>query len=81
MYPKNIKNNKSKLRLLYEAKPLAKLIENAGGLCFDDKQNINRKIINNIHETTPLYFGSKENMEDFQHFCNKIEEDKNNSAN
>ena len=81
MYPKNIKNNKSKLRLLYEAKPLAKLIDKAGGLCFDEKQNINRKIINNIHETTPLYFGSKENMEDFIHFCNKLEEDKNNSIN
>jgi len=81
MYPTNIKNNKNKLRLLYEAKPLAKLIENAGGLCVDDKTNINNKHIKNIHDTTSLYFGSKKNMEDFYEFCIKLEDDKNNIHN
>ena len=79
MYPKNIVTNRSKLRLLYEAKPLSKLIEKAGGLCFDEKQSINNKIVSNIHDTTPLYFGSKDNINDFFDFCNKLEDKNNNS--
>ena len=76
MYPKNIVTNTSKLRLLYEAKPLSKLIEKAGGLCFDEKQNINNKILTNIHDTTSLYLGSKDNINDFFDFCNKLEDKK-----
>lgn len=68
MYPKNIITNKSKLRLLYEAKPLAKIIQTAGGLCKDENIDINKKLLNNIHDTTPLYFGSKDNMNDFYNF-------------
>lgn len=77
MYPKTIEG-KSKLRLLYEAKPLAKIIEKAGGLCFDENIDINKKKISNIHETTPLYFGSKENIEDFNNYCLELEKNKNN---
>lgn len=69
MYPKNIKNNKSKLRLLYEGKPLGKIIECIGGLCVDEYQSIQSKKINNIHETTPLYIGSKENIIEFNQYC------------
>tara|TARA_B110000483_G_scaffold243646_1_gene334822 strand:+ start:7732 stop:8763 length:1032 start_codon:yes stop_codon:yes gene_type:complete len=73
MYPKDIKNDKNKIRLLYEAKPLAKLLDFSGGLCFDDFNDINKKVIKNIHETTSIYFGSKKNMEDFYYFCNNLE--------
>ena len=77
MYPKNIKNNKNKIRLLYEAKPLAKIINFAGGLCCDENNNMDKKKINNIHETTSIYFGSKKNIEEFHNFCNELEKNNN----
>jgi fructose-1,6-bisphosphatase I len=71
MYPKDIVKNKSKIRLLYEAKPLAKIIEEMGGICVDEEIHIHKKKIKDIHETTPIYFGSNENMVDFIEFCRK----------
>lgn len=73
MYPENIKENKNKIRLLYEAKPLAKIMNFAGGLFTDNNINISKKKINNIHETTPIYFGSKNNINDFENYCKNLE--------
>ena len=81
MYPCDVYKNKSKLRLLYEAKPLAKLIEKTGGFMNDGIIDINKKKINNIHETTPLYFGSKKNMIDFNDFCVNYELNDENHKN
>lgn len=50
--------NNGKLRLLYEANPVAMLIEAAGGAASDGKQPILQKKINDIHERTPLFIGS-----------------------
>ena len=47
----------------------------------DGEININKKKINNIHETTPLYFGSKENMIDFDKFCINYELNAENHKN
>ena len=71
MYPKDIKNNKNKLRLLYEAKPLAKIIKHCGGICMNENNNINNIKLNKIHDTTSLYFGSIENINEFKDFKNK----------
>ena len=62
-------NNQSKINVLYQAKPLAHIIECAGGLCVDEYRSIQFKKINSESETTPLYIGSKNNINDMTHFC------------
>ena len=73
MCPKNIKTQESNIRLLYQAKPLSKIIECIGGMCVDEYRSIQFKKIGDVHETTPLYIGSKENLIEFHKFCNKID--------
>ena len=52
-----------KLRLLYEANPLAFLAEVAGGLASDGKQRVMEKQPKTMHERTPLIIGSKKEVE------------------
>ena len=59
LYPPTGKAPKGKLRLLYEANPLAFLAEQAGGAASDGKQRILDKQPNALHERTPLVIGSK----------------------
>jgi fructose-1,6-bisphosphatase I len=63
LYPQTQKSPDGKLRLLYEANPLAFLAEQAGGLATDGKQRILEKMPKAMHERTPLIIGSKEEVE------------------
>jgi fructose-1,6-bisphosphatase I len=63
LYPETKKSPDGKLRLLYEANPLAFLAEQAGGLATDGKQRILEKMPKAMHERTPLIIGSKEEVE------------------
>ena len=63
LYPQTKKSPDGKLRLLYEANPLAFLAEQAGGLATDGKQRILEKFPKAMHERTPLIIGSKEEVE------------------
>jgi fructose-1,6-bisphosphatase I len=63
LYPQTKKSPKGKLRLLYEANPLAFLAEQAGGLATDGKQSILEKQPKTMHERTPLIIGSKHEVE------------------
>ncbi len=61
-YPAEVKNPKKshgKLRLLYEAAPMAFLAEQAGGYGSDGRQNILDIVPNSLHQRTPLYVGNK----------------------
>ena len=58
-YPANTKNPRGKLRLLYEANPLAFIVEQAGGLATDGQQSILNVQPTELHQRTPLYIGSK----------------------
>lgn len=62
MYPQDIKNPKGKLRLIYEANPLALIIEQAGGIAVDGHRNILDITPVDIHQKTPLFIGSPENV-------------------
>ena len=44
---------------MYEANPLALIIEQAGGLASDGHQRILEKQPNELHERTPLFIGSE----------------------
>jgi fructose-1,6-bisphosphatase I len=63
LYPQTKKSPDGKLRLLYEANPLAFLAEQAGGLATDGTQRILEKVPKAMHERTPLIIGSKEEVE------------------
>ena len=63
LYPPTQKERSGKLRLLYEANPIALLAEQAGGIASDGGQRILEKQPESIHERTPLIVGSKEEVE------------------
>jgi fructose-1,6-bisphosphatase I len=62
-YPANQKTPKGKLRLLYEANPLAFIVEQAGGAASDGAQRILDVIPTELHQRTPLYIGSAAEVE------------------
>jgi len=58
-YPANRKSLRGKLRLLYEANPLAFIVEQAGGAAIDGETRIMDIQPADLHQRTPLYIGSK----------------------
>jgi fructose-1,6-bisphosphatase I len=61
-YPPNTKSPRGKLRLLYEANPLAFIVEQAGGAACDGEQRILDIVPAELHQRTPLYVGSKSDV-------------------
>lgn len=68
IYPKDEKYTNGKLRLVYEANPLAMLIEQAGGRASDGNNRILDLKPKNVHERTPLILGSKEDVFECESF-------------
>jgi fructose-1,6-bisphosphatase I len=60
MYPADSKSPKGKLRLLYEAAPMAMIMEQAGGRASDGERDIMSIEPESLHQRTPVYMGSKE---------------------
>ena len=58
-YPSNRRRPEGKLRLLYEANPLAFIVEQAGGAACDGRQRILDIQPTELHQRTPLYIGGK----------------------
>ena len=68
-YPADTKNPNGKLRLLYEAYPMAKIIEDAGGKAIvgnNSKQRILDVIPREIHQRTPVLLGSVEEVNKYE---------------
>ena len=64
LYPPDAKNPGGKLRLLYEANPIAFIMEEAGGMATNgEKRVMEVEPLDGIHTRTPLYVGSKANVE------------------
>ena len=61
-YPANAKSPKGKLRLLYEANPLAFLVEQAGGAAIDGRKRIMEIVPTELHQRVALYIGSKDDV-------------------
>jgi len=66
MYPATTSNPKGKLRLLYEAFPLAYIIEAAGGAASDGTRRILDIEPSKLHARTPLFIGNSENVSDIE---------------
>ena len=63
-YPADKKNKNGKLRLLYEAAPMAFLAAQAGGLASTGKQPVLDVTPTELHQRVPLFIGSKLDVED-----------------
>jgi fructose-1,6-bisphosphatase I len=60
MYPADAKNPNGKLRLLYEAAPMAMIVAQAGGKASDGERDILAIQPQALHQRVPLYLGSYE---------------------
>ncbi len=74
LYPPTDENRAGKLRLLYEANPVAFLVEQAGGKATDGKQRILDIQPESIHQRTPLVVGSVAEMDAFEQVVQSMEE-------
>jgi len=74
IYPADKRNPNGKLRLMYECNPMAFIVEQAGGRATDGKQRILEKQPTSIHERTPIYIGSEEDVLTVEKFLRKSAE-------
>jgi fructose-1,6-bisphosphatase I len=65
MYPADMRDpsQPGKLRLMYEANPMAMLVEQAGGAATDGVQRIMDIAPHKLHQRVPVFLGSKEEVE------------------
>lgn len=61
-YPADVKNPDGKLRLLYEAAPMAFLVEQAGGLALTGKNRIMDIPPTHVHQRVPCILGSRDDV-------------------
>src|SRR6185503_8646003 len=63
MYPRDSKNKDGRLRLMYEANPMALIVEQAGGAATDGKTRILDIKPRALHQRCPVILGSKNEVE------------------
>ena len=61
-YPATLDRPQGKLRLVFEVFPFAYIFERAGGAAVDGKKRILELNSAHIHDTTPCFFGSKDEI-------------------
>ncbi len=64
LYPPDEKNKNGKLRLLYEANPMAMLAEQAGGKASTGTQRVLDLQPSKLHERCPIFIGSAEDVDE-----------------
>lgn len=74
IYPDSNQYPSGKLRLMYECNPLSFVIEQAGGMAINGEGRIMEVKPEAIHQRTPIYIGSRENVLKVREFLNKHEE-------
>lgn len=66
IYPESASKPNGKLRLMYECNPMAFLVEQAGGMAVDKNgDRLMEREVNDIHERSEIYMGSRDNV----HMC------------
>jgi len=73
LYPADKRATSGKLRLLYEANPLAFIVEQAGGAAINGPERIMDVQARSLHERTPLIIGSKIDVEEAGRFWKEFE--------
>jgi fructose-1,6-bisphosphatase I len=67
-YPALRKSPKGKLRLLFELQPMAFIIEQAGGMATNGKQDILSITVEDLNQRCPIYIGSRFEVEKAKEF-------------
>ena len=62
LYPGDTRYPEGKLRLMYEANPLAFIMEQAGGAASNGDHRILDVVPSTLHQKTPLFIGSEEDV-------------------
>jgi fructose-1,6-bisphosphatase I len=62
-YPALKKSPKGKLRLLFELQPMAYIIEQAGGMATNGREDILSIKVEELHQRSPIYIGSRFEVE------------------
>ncbi len=75
MYPRDTKDpsKAGRLRLLYEANPMAMIVENAGGLCSTGRERMLDIQPTDIHQRVPVILGSREEVERLEQYHREAE--------
>ncbi|MEM7415956.1 MAG: class 1 fructose-bisphosphatase [Gemmatimonadota bacterium] len=60
MYPMETEKPEGKLRLLYEAAPMAMIVEQAGGRASTGSVDVMDVVPTSLHQRVPIYIGSRE---------------------
>ncbi|WP_408056959.1 class 1 fructose-bisphosphatase [Tamlana sp. 1_MG-2023] len=68
LYPNCVKNKEGKLRLLYEANPIAFIAEQSGGKATNGKKRILDIVPTELHQRIPLFCGSSNMVEKLESF-------------
>jgi fructose-1,6-bisphosphatase I len=68
IYPANTRDPEGKLRLMYEANPMAFIVEQAGGKASNGTHRILDTQPTKLHQRTPIYIGSTEMVEQAERF-------------
>jgi fructose-1,6-bisphosphatase I len=63
MYPRDSRRTEGRLRLMYEANPMAFIIEQAGGAATDGRQRIMDIQPTQLHQRVGVVLGSKAEVE------------------
>ena len=77
-YPRDSKDSSlpdGKLRLLYEAAPMAFLAEQAGGAASDGRLPILEIVPRELHQRTPLFIGSRELVAEAEMYLRRFDHD------
>ena len=75
IYPTTLASPKGKLRLMYEANPMAMIIEQAGGKATDGFQDILEIEPTDIHQRVPLFVGSEAMVEESMRFMREFSDE------
>lgn len=68
IYPSTPSSPEGKLRLMYEANPMAFIVEQAGGRATDGHQRVLEATPRKLHQRTPLFIGSREMVKQAEAF-------------
>lgn len=75
IYPADSETPGGKLRLLYEAQPLAFIIEQAGGAASDGHRPIASIVPTDLHARVPLAIGNKQEVATYERFVAELGEE------
>lgn len=73
MYPADSRSPHGKLRLMYECNPMSFIVEAAGGRASNGKQRILEVKPTSLHQRTPIFIGSEDDVKKVEEFMAKEE--------